>query len=193
MKYLGLTKNNFNFYILIIVARFFDILTTYAAGNGDLSGEMNILIRVFHLGWTSLFLSEIIILAIVYILMRLQTDSFYMKEEKKIIKENLPFNEYLGILYFGRKISLIKALFSKINYKLAINSFIDLFLITVTIASFLIGINNILSSLNYFNLYNFSNIIFQKNIPNILNLIVFICAVVFYHYYRYKKYMTSKT
>lgn len=189
MKILGLTKNNFNLFVLIFGARFFDILTTYIAGNGSLSGEMNILIRIFNLGWVSLFLSEIIILTIVYVLLRIQTDSFYMKEQKKINKENLSFNEYIGILYFGKNISFIKSLYSKINYKLAINSFIDLFLITLIIVSFLIGINNILSSLNYSNLYNFSNLTFQKNIPNILNLIVFICSAIFYHYFRYEKHI----
>lgn len=189
MKSLGLTKNNFNFFILILGARCFDILTTYIAGNGDLSGEMNVLVRVFHLGWGALLLSEIILLGIVYILLKIQTDSFYIEEEKKIKKENLSFNEYLGTLYFGRKISLIKSFYSKINYKLAVNSFIDLFLMTLTTVSFLIGINNLLSSSNYLNLYNFSNTVFQKNMPNILNIIIFFCTITLYHYTRYKKHI----
>lgn len=182
-----MTKYNNTLFLVVITARIFDILTTYIAGNGDLSGEMNILVRILGLGWSSLLLSEVVVVLVAYFILKKQTEIFYIEAEQKIKNKDVFFNEYLGMLYFGKKISFFKSLFSKINYKVVLNSFIHLFLITLIIVSFLIAINNLLSR-NYLNLYSFQNDIFIKNIPNILNIVSFTFIVIIYHYRRYKKY-----
>lgn len=184
-------KYNSNLFIFIIIGRFFDILSTYISGNGNLSGELNILVRVFNFGWTALLLSEVVIILLAYIFLRKQTDVYYFEEESKINKNIVSFGEYFGLLYFGKKITFLQSLFSKIKSKIALNTLIHILFISIIVVSFLISVNNLLAGKHYLNLFSITNSFYQNNIVKILNLLVFIIILVIYHYHRYKKYLIN--
>lgn len=186
-------KNNLNLFIIVIIGRAFDILTTYIAGGGSLTGEMNLLVRYFHYGWNALLLSELIVIIIAYIFLKKQTDFFYFEAEKKITKSNLTFKKYLESLYYGKKISFLEFFYAKIKLKIFFNTAIHIFFISTALFSFLIGVNNLLAGANYLNLYSLSNNTFyQNNIVKISNFFVSIIVIIIYHFNRYNKYLNYK-
>ena len=188
-------NNNKKIFTFLIFARFFDLLTTYISHNGNLKNELNILVRIFNQGWCMLILSDVILIFVAYFLLKFQTDLFYIESEKKI-KLDSTFSEYLGFIYFGKKISFLKSLCSAINFKILFNSIIPILFLCTIIVSFLIGINNLLAGNGCFNLFSISKYFFEKNIDflqenivKLLNFIVFILITVFYHKIRYNKYI----
>jgi hypothetical protein len=184
-----LKEYNFRVFIFLIVGKFFDILTTYISGNGSLSNEMNLLVRFFGLSWTALLWSEVIFIFVAYFLLKNQNDSFYKMEEEKINRDNLSFSNYLGFLYYGKKVTFLESLTAKVKLKVFFNSLIQLFFITTIIVSFVVSINNLLAGFNFFNLFSYRNKIYQDNIVNIINLFVFILSTIIYHYKKYKKHI----
>jgi len=185
-----LKKYNLNLFIVLIIGRAFDILTTYIAGKGTLAGEMNLLVRYFHFGWTALLFSEVIMLITSFVFLKIQTDFFYFDVEKKFEGKRISFKIYLEFLYYGKKISFLEFFYAKMKLKVMCHSAIHVVLISTTIFSFLIGINNLLAGANCLNLYSFSNSIFyQNNIVKISNFLISIIVIVLYHYNRYKKYL----
>lgn len=169
--------------IFVIFSRIFDTFSTYVSRNGDLSGEMNPLIRIFHLGWTSLIISNILGVIILSFFLYNQSDKYLEKAEIKIIHK-MSFAEYIGIVYFGKKTSFLNSLTSKINYRVLLNTGIILILICTIIVSLIVGINNLLVSITINFLYSTNNFI-NKNIVNFINIFIFILVFIFYHHKRF--------
>ncbi|WP_430613387.1 hypothetical protein [Flavobacterium sp. JP2137] len=164
--------------LFLILARTFDMITTYISRNGDLSGEMNILVRKFNLRWEALIISEVVIIVIFYFIIRYFDENYFKSKEEKLPK-NLSFTSYISLLYYGKKINIFQSFIAKIDYKIALNDFIYLITSTTIVVSFIIGINNLLSSQGYINLFDFGSYIFHINIPNLFNLLVFIFCLLF--------------
>lgn len=184
-----MNKYNKVIFTFLIFSRFFDLFSTYIAGNGSLIGEMNILVRIFNLGWYSLIISEIIILLFAYFILSKQSNHYYLDSETKINDFNITFKNYFALIYFGKKISVFQMFFSNVKQKQFINSFIHVFLITIIIVSVIISINNLLVKYELYNLYSLKNTFYQRNVMNITNVIVFFIVLLIYHYKKYYSYI----
>lgn len=178
---------NKNTLILLICARFFDIITTYISRNGDLSGEMNIIVRKFGLGWEALIISEILLLLLVFIL---------CKKIKKVddidlfnnIPKEISFKEFMGQIYFNKKINFLELFHSKVNKKVFINDLVCFTVSMLIIVSVLVGINNLLSSYGVINFFTLNNEFIDHNFPKILNIIIFTIIVIYVNLNRYNKF-----
>ncbi len=169
----------------MVTGRLIDLLTTYIAGKGSLSCELNILVSVFNLGWKALIFQNIIVIILAYFLLKIQSDIYYSTSEDKIINKKIPFLEYFNILYFGKKITFIKSLTTKIKYKITIHSLIQISFISIIILSFFISINNLLAGNGYVNLYSYKNRFYHNYILQIINLLIFASITFLYHYKKY--------
>ena len=169
----------------MVIGRLLDLLTTYLAGKGSLSCELNILVSVFNLGWKALIFQNIIVISLAFYFLKIQSDMYYSTSEDKITNKKIPFLEYFSVLYFGKKISFMKSLTTKIKYKITIHSLIQISLISIIILSFFISINNLLAGNGYVNLYSYKNRFYHNYILQIINFLIFASVTFLYHYKKY--------
>ena len=121
-------------FIWLVIARVFDLLSTFISKGGSLNYETNFLVRKYHLGWFSLITFNIIILILFYFILRFQTDKHFLIFENKINHNVKNFGQYLSLIYYGKIVTKKQFFLSaKINYIIFLHSFIPIFFVTLII------------------------------------------------------------
>ena len=183
--------------LLLFITRTFDMISTYFAGKGSLYGETNFLVKDLNLGWFSLGFSNAIFIFISYLLLKFQTEKYYISAEnrlKSLSIESLNFKKYFCQIYYRKEVTILEFFFSaKVSYKVLFNSLIHTFLITIIFGGIIISINNILNSKKLLNLFSYENQFYQNHMTKFLNLFIYIIVNYFYHKYRFKKYLIANS
>ncbi len=184
-----MSKFNLLIFYLFSITRIFDTISTYFSNDGNLTKEMNPIVKYLHLGWFGLIFSTFFFIIIAYFLLLIQTDKYYEQVEKKYYSKTNGFKNYISLIYYDKDITFLEFLFSKkIRINVLKNSLIHIFFITIIICGVIISINNILIGLNLNNLFSYQNKFYQNYLTTFLTLIVFIFVSIKYHNNRYKKF-----
>ena len=172
---------------LLVIGRFFDVITTYLY-IPDLKGETNILVSWFGAGWTFVLVSQVILIVLVTYCLY-----YYIFKFTTIIPEDkmLTFKQYISYFHFNDPNNFTKLLYKLPKNKRALIASLGYVVpMTLISISFIVGLSTtlLITSEEYKVIYKNGGLVF-------LFLLMGGLAIFFYmKFFRdeYKKYTLNK-
>lgn len=136
-------------FTILIITRVLDLITTYRVEGKALTGESSPVVSWFDLGWKSMILYNIIILVLISLIIFFNNDKRLVSIESKLAGKYNSFQEYLALIFFGKKVTFMEVLkstyFNLRVYMYTLLNSIPLLLIIIglfAIVNNLMAINN---------------------------------------------------